>query len=675
MRNLFSKVLGISMMATAMLTSCEDEFTEEQALERQQEILEALNTADNANALALAQLDAQNAIDIAELSAEQEMAFAMYQDSLERLGPVINYSVSVIAAGSVNTNARTSGKTFAPGATVTVAQGGVSRTETAGDGGVATFGDLRIGNAIVTVSAPDHTTVTFTTNLGFGGSDAENNVTTTIPLLPTTVAAGASEVSGTVYAQLDATTEEAEVVQGAIVRATLSVEDVLDDFGICLGCGAVGGIEGASYSNFTLVDTTDANGVYSLVIPNGLTDNGNGVRATIEFLPYEAEQTYYALQGDTIALVTKTVRFDPNEYGSGGTDISTSLPGVWAEVSSPVGNSATGLELGTKAYPTALSSSTLRITNGGSGYAEDDIFTFATGVGTDFNASTSYAYARVTDVDANGRITQLNFGGNIVDNGALYIANPGVPTPATAAQITDIGFGQEPAGTGATFELQFQVRYSLFIANGGSGYTFYPTVSATVQDYKDLGGGQVLTTVADDDINSCCSAITLDDFTNNVFNNFADIVNGVIVANASNGDTLRVVGPLASAPTFVVQPIEQRAAVILAEDITVDNGEITGLSFDDTGAGYASAPSVTFKSATDSGSGATVVVTIANGSVDDWTITNPGSGYMDAVNKRDTSPDNVVNPQYQENNTRLKPGQSTSGFNFNYQYGGTVPLL
>ncbi|MFP4340083.1 MAG: hypothetical protein ACLFQO_06555, partial [Cyclobacteriaceae bacterium] len=97
MRNLFSKVLGISMMATAMLTSCEDEFTEEQALERQQEILEALNTADNANALALAQLDAQNAIDIAELSAEQEMAFAMYQDSLERLGPVINYSVSVIA--------------------------------------------------------------------------------------------------------------------------------------------------------------------------------------------------------------------------------------------------------------------------------------------------------------------------------------------------------------------------------------------------------------------------------------------------------------------------------------------------------------------------------------------------------------------------------------------------
>ncbi|MFP4341882.1 MAG: hypothetical protein ACLFQO_15645, partial [Cyclobacteriaceae bacterium] len=238
-----------------------------------------------------------------------------------------------------------------------------------------------------------------------------------------------------------------------------------------------------------------------------------------------------------------------------------------------------------------------------------------------------------------------------------------------------IGFGQEPAGTGATFELQFQVRYSLFIANGGSGYTFYPTVSATVQDYQDLGGGQVLTTVADDDINSCCSAITLDDFTNNVFNNFADIVNGVIVANASNGDTLRVVGPLASAPTFVVQPIEQRAAVILAEDITVDNGEITGLSFDDTGAGYASAPSVTFKSATDSGSGATVVVTIANGSVDDWTITNPGSGYMDAVNKRDTSPDNVVNPQYQENNTRLKPGQSTSGFNFNYQYGGTVPLL
>jgi hypothetical protein len=56
-------------MAGAVLTSCEDEFTEEQALEQQRQILEALNNADNANDLAVAQLNAENAIDIAELDA------------------------------------------------------------------------------------------------------------------------------------------------------------------------------------------------------------------------------------------------------------------------------------------------------------------------------------------------------------------------------------------------------------------------------------------------------------------------------------------------------------------------------------------------------------------------------------------------------------------------------
>jgi hypothetical protein len=669
MKKLFFSVLSLTLIAGLVLTSCEDEFTEEQALEQQRQILEALNNADNQNALALAQLDADNALDIAELNAAQQMAFQMYQDSLERLGPVVNYSVSVIAAGTVNTNARTEGEAFAPGATVTVVQGGVSRTETAGVGGVAIFGDMRIGKAIVTVSAPDHTTVTFATSLGESNFDlAQNNVETTIPLLPTTVAAGASQVSGTVYAQLNATTEDAEVVQGAIVRATLSVGDVMDDFGICLGCGGEGEIQTISYSNFTVVDTTGVDGKYMLVIPNALTDDGGGVSTNIEFLPYDGTQSFYAQQGDTIALVSKTVRFDPDQYGDGGAMIDTNLPGIWAEVSAPTGNAATGFALGSAARATDITESVVRVINGGTGYEVGDIFTFATGVDGDENPNDAYAYVEVDDVDANGRILDWS----VTDNGALYVTSPGAPTPATADEITEIGFGTEPAGTGATFELLFVTYYDIFVANGGSGYSFLPGLTFSGTAIDDVGGGDVFVTVADDDITDCCAPNNMGSL--NEGDEFV-IIGGVIQANDNNGDTVRTfAGPFASAPTITVLPIEQRAAILPSDEIflTEEGGIDFVDDFDDYGSGYATAPTVIFKSPTGMGSGATMIIDISNGEVNGWTITNPGAGYMDQINFFEDEPENVFNGQSQDDNFRFKPGQSTSNYNFNYQYGEVI---
>jgi len=669
MKRFFFNVLSLGLIAGLVLTSCEDEFTEEQALEQQRQILEALNNADNANDLSMAELNAQNAIDIAELNAEQQMAFQMYQDSLERLGPVINYSVTVLAAGAVNTNARTSGEAFAPGATVTVVQGGVSRTETAADNGVATFGDLRVGQAIVTVSAPDHTTVTYTANLNqpFGTIDlTEDNVETTIPLFPTTVAAGGTEISGTVWAKLDATTDAAQAVEGAVVRARLSVDDVLDDYGINVGSTNKGDVISASYTSFTITDTTDANGMYSMVLPNGLDDDGSGIwdnsSSVIEFLPIETNQTLLVEQGDTLAVVSKAMRFD----SGGGGHIDTTLPSVYAEVSSPEGNAPTGLELDATPDPTDITVSEFNVTNGGSDYVVGDIFTFATGVDADGNASTDYAYVEVTAVDGDGSITN----GNTNNNGALYIASPGVPTPATAAQIAEIGFGTVPAGTGATFELKYEVNYNVFIANGGSGYSnVYPQVTVTATDYQNIGaGGTTLINVSDGDVNVCCGQ--LNGFDSQLFDFNADIEDGVIVADVGNGDTLDVVGPLASKPVFTVVPIEQEAAMV--NNITITDGKITNIGFSTFGSGYATAPTITFNTVDGlMGSGAEAVIQINNGSVSDWDITNPGSGYMDEVNSTDN--EGVFNEQSDENDSEgFKPGETIS--NFNYFYGGGTPL-
>ena len=673
MKRFFFNLLSLSLIAGLVLTSCEDEFTEEQALEQQRQILEALNNADNANDLAIAQEETQRAIDIAELNAEQQMAFQMYQDSLERLGPIVNYSVTVLAAGSVNTNARTSGEAFAPGATVTVVQGGVSRTETAGDNGVATFGDLRIGQAIVTVSAPDHTTVTYTTNMNtpFAAIDeAEDNVETTIPLFPTTVAAGGTEVSGTVWAKLDATTDAAQAVEGAIVRARLSVDDVLDDYGINVGNTDKGEVISASYTDFTITDTTDANGMYSMVVPNGLDDDGSGIwdngSSVIEFLPTEADQTLLVEQGDTLAVVSKPMLFD----SGGGGHIDTNLPSVYAMISSPEGNAPTGFELGSAARATSISLSILRVTNGGSGYAVDDIFTFATGVDGDEKPSTDYAFVRVTDVDANGRIT----GWDVDNNGALYVTSPGVPTPANATEITEVGFGQEPGGTGATFELEFVAYYDIFVANGGSGYSFVPNVSYSGQIVGDVGGGSVIVDVADSEIGSGGDG-TGSNLGSLLTEGGEIIINGGVIqaneASLNDGDTIRTfTGPFASAPTLNVQSIEQEPATITNLNVNA-NGEVTSIGWT-AGSGYASQPTITFSTVDGlTGSGAAAIATINNGQVTNITITNPGSGYVEEVNSTDD--EGVFNAQSDENsNEGFKPGEAIT--NFNYYYGGGTPL-
>ena len=197
-RKLFSTILGVGAMAGSLvLSSCEDEFTEQDAIKAQQESLAALESQE---------------------------------DSLNRIGARINYTVTVAAAGQGSTtNGRTAAVDSLGGATVTLVQGGTTYTETANEGGVATFAGLLRGEVAVTVKVKDHTMVTYTTVLG-SDDVQENNVSTLIPVFPMTLEAGATKVSGKAWAELDATNDTPEFAEGAVVRAKINLETALSSY-------------------------------------------------------------------------------------------------------------------------------------------------------------------------------------------------------------------------------------------------------------------------------------------------------------------------------------------------------------------------------------------------------------------------------------------------------------
>ncbi len=623
-KNWFTTLLGAGVVVSGLaLTSCEDEFTEADAIAAQDSTLTALKRLENENAVALDELD-----------HEQQMAFAMYQDSLERLGPVVNYTVTVVAGGSSNTNARTEGENFAEGATVTLVQGGVSRTATTSAGGVATFGDLRIGEAVVTVEAEDHTTVTYTTSLGDPSFDMQqDNVETMIPIFPLTVEKGASEVSGIAWAELDLTNNEPEFAEGAVVRGSISVAGALGSYGVSFGSSSKGEIRTASYTDFVVTDTVGADGRYSLVIPNGNADGGDGISADIEFLPYEAQQTYLAWQGDSLAVVTKAVIFESTGTSNDDDHLDYDLPSVWVEIGAPTG-SASGFAVSPRAVAKDLNGGDVELDNRGTGYTVGDRFNFSA------DTAGNQAYIEVTAVDAdNGAIT----GWTLVDDGAVDYTSTPTLTQDDAA-----------TGSGATYLMTTEFSYEFEVTNQGSGYWEEPDIIVTYSYYDN---GVLIQDAYDDDMYSI------------------DLLNGKLRPNNVDGIVYDVTS--ASVPTITLRPLEARQAYFDLDDFFVnDQGQIIGEDDDeylyfssgdaDEGSGYLTAPTVTFKSVGDMGSGASGVAWVTGGEINYITITNPGSGYMREVNDFDYS---ISAPASQSASRTFKPSSTNANYNFNFGEG------
>ncbi|WKN46193.1 hypothetical protein [Tunicatimonas pelagia] len=621
-KNWFTTLLGAGVVVSGLaLSSCEDEFTEADAIAAQDSTLTALKRLEN----------------------EQALAENLQQDSLDRVGAIINYNVTVINGGSDNTRARTEGESFASGVTVTLVQGGEPIEVTTNESGVAAFTNLKEGEVAVTIEAADHTTATYTTRLQDFTGDLESTVGTTVPIFPTTVAAGASEISGKVWAETDLTNDTREAATGAVVRATLNVQSVMSLYGN-LNRG-LADVQTLTYSNFVITDTVDAEGNYTLVVPNGNATDGNGLLGsalTLDFLPFTANQTLVVEQGDSLAVVTREAIF-----GDGTAFDVDFLPSVSVDIAAPV-NSASGFELGTKANRTLLSSfSAVALLNGGQDYASGDILYFGE------DADGNKAGFTVGSVDANGSIITLNGIDNDVD-----------ATGTNATYSTEPGFdGTDGSGTGAVFDLRFQTTYNIFVTNRGEGYFTTPIVTASAMDYN----GSTLVNVADADMASGSNPIAS-------LAGRTIVVDNRIVPSNSNADTIATTGALASAPTLTVMAPEVRKAVIDVTGIGINNnGEITSISFDDNGAGYTSAPTVTINALGGMGTGATGIATIdASGEVSGIVITNGGSGYVENINDID-GPSGSASQNASDSGVpsvaNVKPGSAGINKNFNYGTG------
>ena len=591
-RNLFSTILGAGVVAGGLvLSSCEDEFTEQDAIKAQQETLMAL--------------EAQN-------------------DSLNRVGAKINYTVTVIAAGQGSTtNGRTKAANLAEGASVTVVQAGKTHPGTAGKGGVATFTGLMRGQAVVTVEAADHTTVTYTTTLGSNGSQ-ENNVGTLIPVFPLTVEAGASKVSGKVWVELDATNDEPEEAEGAIIQATINAETAIKNYLTSsknsYGDVIYGAIQTATYDNFVRVDTVKEDGTYEIIIPNGngIGVDGKGLSPTIQLLPFVRKQKYVELQDGKAVTVEKDVQF-----GEGiTTDHIDPVPSVYAEIEAPTGK-AEGFAV--KAELVAQEDIDVGQISDGTGYKQGDVFELSA------DKDGKKGTITINSVDAND--------GNVIgytyeSNGAMYTEKPTV----AAKTVT---------GTGVTFEVSnFKTMYNVVIDNPGTGYWVRPEVNMV--------------------------------YTNNMTGNtdVIKIFDGIFAGAIEDGQVGEkgeiIYENLSSTTVPTFGPVlNNKAKQATVKSISIDaDGSITGVSFEEKGEGYLTSPKVMFKDASGNEVSATGVAVLDGisriGSIE---ITNPGSGFAQNINKDEH--EMLTDVSAESVSPELKPGTTNVGVNF-YLGAGAV---
>lgn len=608
-KNLFSTILGVGVVAGGMvLSSCEDEFTEQDAIKAQQESLAALK-----------EQDAKNAMDAEAMT-----------DSLNRIGARVDYTVTVVAANEANTgNARTNGVATLDGVDVTVTQGGNKMT-VATEGGIAVFEGLKTGSAVVTVGATGagYSSVTYSTLLGGDNSEYRNqaySVGTMIPVFPVTEAAGATIVKGKAYAEFDATNDMAENATDAIVQATISVKDALTPYSAANG--NYGGIKNATYEGFKQTATVDENGDYTLIVPTGNGDSGSGIVADIEFLPFEHDQTYVKLNEDgSLETVTEKVIFGNGDVTN---HINENLPSIYMEIEAPTGV-AEGFEVKAELNEQTVFESDIEVTAGGTGYTDGDTFELSV-EGED--TPTTFQVS----VNGEGQITGTY---SYVSTGAKHTKKPTVKAKTAS-------------GTGASFAIEFQDNYSVVISNPGSGYWVQPLVTM-VGMYEETQFSSTILNGGTEEINGTSIGET------------GDVIGFDIDSDVE--PTFTVINPVAKKAIIDPRNIEISEEGTIENMSPFFFGPLDHSYDFEGGAGYMSSPKVTFKNAKGEEVNAKAIAVIMDGEIVEIQVTNPGSGIRATAN--DTDHEELEDMEFaQTASPTLKPGSTTNVMNHNYGGG------
>ena len=403
-----------TVLATAVLafSSCsKTAFTEQEAYDLEKKRLDDIAAREQAARTLQRTWDVN--------SAARQRAL----DSLDRLnaGGRVFYTVSVVSASNSVVGGRTEGNTLA-GLKITATQYGAAQVravdvDPTGTNNVATF-EMRSGEATISISANNHTTVDYVVNLtpGFSGITNVNNgsivyVGNVVPLfeVPATAAPAATGdpladgkfavVRGRVWIETDLTNGTNEIVPAgtgitaAIDPSTTSFGRYIDRIagqaasttqgGNSQATTALGTMQRFVYSNPANVNsrgvvtrvTTNANGDYAMLVP--ATSQGLSLRLGADRL--FADRTYF----DNNGVLRTGVR---HIYGPGvaqdGVPQNTGLPRFTWGIRTPANITAAYTRGGFTGEVASAAVTGNTTTNGGSVYLTAPTVTVSSGAAT-----------------------------------------------------------------------------------------------------------------------------------------------------------------------------------------------------------------------------------------------------------------------------------------------------
>lgn len=464
------------------IASCKkDRFTIDDALKGEQDLIALEDSLNRASTI---------------LNDSHNRAMILLRDSLERTGGVITYSVNVVNAGDAGFSGKSGKGGSLSGATITVSQYGQAITKTSDVTGIVVFNDLRIGNASVSITATDFTSVNFIADLtplydpNFQiTSYSIREAATLVPVFPLT-GSSLTTISGKVTLETDLTNNTPEDASDLAVVASVDMDkdsnsDGTTDFAerFLKGNSDAGQIISISYSNFVNRVTTGTDGLYSgLEFPSC----ANGIPVKIAVEDYATNQTLYLNQlGGQSVTGSQAIRTIFSTYYDGTTANPTAVPVVpplYVEFSAPTGAVSAPT---TPAEATVIVSPDgaiefIEITDHGSGYTQAPRVVFTSTDGTGATATATISGGKVTGVtvtaggtgytEANTTVGLTQHDGNDAGNITVNM------------QYSVTGATQDAAGS--DYESAPDVE---FIGGGGSG----AAATANILGYLDNVTGAI----------------------------------------------------------------------------------------------------------------------------------------------------------------------------------------
>lgn len=451
---------------TIFVSSCSDDFTEENALLLQGDLLDQkLRTEAELAAAAAAQAAAAAAAQAAQTN-QNSREFQLLLDSLARLGGIINYSVNVVPAGSASfgLGATNNNKTDVAGIRVIASQNGASYEAVTDAGGIANFPNLRIGNVAVTVlgSAVNHTDLRFVANMSVAGtsntftdySKITRNAASRVAIFPVGDSPLAATLNGKITWESDLTNDEREVAPAGLpilARLNVNATTFKDRYfnttvngmnGVNLGGTIISMAYDPAVANGTVVGTE---GLYQIT---GAPASLDGLDLELIISEFSADQSLLIDELNDRPYPLFNV-LDSAEV------VRVAAQGKKASLRTLFGTSVTA----PSAIP-VVSAAFARVSPPTQNGA-------VPGVGA--GAATPATFAAVTNVAAEGSVT-FPLASAAVNGGGAYLLDSAANPTATITGGNGVGAAVSPVMTTILQGIN---------VTGGSGYTTAPTVSIT----------------------------------------------------------------------------------------------------------------------------------------------------------------------------------------------------